>query len=216
MAEPLLQETRQAAEETWHAPIANMWGTSEAGVTAIGCFKGAGMHLTDDLVIVEAVDANGDPVPTGVRSHKVYVTNLFNPLMPLIRYEITDEVTLLDQPCACGSVHQRIADIEGRNDDTFVYADGVTVHPHLFRSTLGREPAISEYQVQQTPAGAEIIVCADGVLDTATLSRKLAEALDRAGCTEPTVTVTHVEEIHRLSTGKMKRFLPLPSPPSPA
>ena len=54
-------------------------GDLRGGVTAIGCFKGTGMHLSDDLVIVEPVDANGDPVPSGVRSHKVYVTNLFNP-----------------------------------------------------------------------------------------------------------------------------------------
>jgi len=209
MAEPLLPETRQAAEETWHAPVANMWGTSEAGVTAIGCFKGTGMHLSDDLVIVGAVDADGDPVPAGVRSHKVYVTNLFNPLMPLIRYEISDEVTFVDEPCECGSVHQRIADIEGRNDDTFLYADGVSVHPHLFRSILGREPAISEYQVQQTAAGAEIIVCAEGQFDVEKLNRKLQEALARSGCPEPAVTVTVVESIPRLATGKLKRFLVL-------
>ncbi len=209
MAEPLLPEMRKAAEEIWQAPVANMWGTSEAGVTAIGCFKGAGMHLTDDLLIVEAVDADGDPVPAGVRSHKVYVTNLFNPLMPLIRYEISDEVTLLDEPCACGSVHRRIADIEGRNDDTFVYADGVSVHPHLFRSILGREPAISEYQVKQTRAGADIIVCAEGPFDVEGLSRKLGEALARSGCPEPAVTVTVVGSIPRLATGKLKRFLVL-------
>ncbi len=211
MAEPLLPETREAAEETWQAPVANMWGTSEAGVTAIGCFKGTGMHLSDDLVIVEAVDADGDPVPAGVRSHKVYVTNLFNPVMPLIRYEISDEVTLLDEPCACGSVHQRIADIEGRNDDTFVYADGVSVHPHLFRSILGREPAISEYQVQQTSAGAEIVVCAEGPFDVESLERKLQHALARAGCPEPAVTVTVVGSIPRLATGKLKRFLACPT-----
>jgi phenylacetate-CoA ligase len=208
MAEPLLPETRAAVEATWGAPIANMWGTSEAGVTAIGCLKGTGMHLTDDLVIVEAVDANGDPVPAGVRSHKVYVTNLFNPLMPLIRYEITDEITLLDEPCACGSVHRRIADIEGRNDDTFDYGEGVSVHPHMFRSLLGREPAISEYQVQQTAAGAEIAVCAEGAIDGAALARKLEQALTRAGCVDPHVTVTTVEGIPRLATGKVKRFLP--------
>jgi phenylacetate-coenzyme A ligase PaaK-like adenylate-forming protein len=209
MAEPLLPETRKAAEETWQAPVANMWGTSEAGVTAIGCFKGTGMHLTDDLLIVEAVDADGEPVPAGVRSHKVYVTNLFNPVMPLIRYEISDEVTLLDEPCACGSVHQRIADIEGRNDDTFVYGNGVSVHPHLFRSILGREPAISEYQVQQTRTGAEIVVCAEGAFDVESLDRKLGEALARAGCPEPAVTVTAGESIPRLATGKLKRFLAL-------
>jgi phenylacetate-CoA ligase len=210
MAEPLLAETRAAAEATWRAPVANMWGTSEAGVTAIGCFKGTGMHLTDDLVIVEAVDANGDAVPAGVRSHKVFVTNLFNPLLPLIRYEISDEVTLLDEPCACGSAHRRIADIEGRNDDTFIYGDGVRVHPHLFRSILGREPVISEYQVRQTAAGAEIAVCADGAVDNAALCRKLEQALGGSGCPDPHVTVTIVEEIPRLATGKVKRFLPAP------
>jgi len=209
MAEPLLPETREAAEATWQAPVANMWGTSEAGVTAIGCFKGTGMHLSDDLVIVEAVDADGDPVPAGVRSHKVYVTNLFNHLMPLIRYEISDEVTLLDEPCACGSVHQRIADIEGRNDDTFLYGNTVSVHPHLFRSILGREPAISEYQVQQTPAGAEIIVCAARPFDVESLEHKLGEALARAGCPDPVVTITVVGSIPRLATGKLKRFLVL-------
>ncbi len=141
--------------------------------------------------------------------HKVYVTNLFNPLVPLIRYEITDEVTLLDEPCACGSVHQRIADIEGRNDDTFFYTDGVSVHPHLFRSILGREPAISEYQVQQTRTGAAIIVCADGTVDIESLTRKHEEALAGSGCPEPTVTVTVVESIPTLTTGKLKRFLTL-------
>jgi len=209
MAEPLLTGTRQAAEETWHAPVANMWGTSEAGVTAIGCFKGAGMHLTDDLLIVEPVDVDGNPVPVGVRSHSVYVTNLFNRLMPLIRYEISDEVTQLGEPCPCGSVHRRIADIEGRNDDAFIYGDGVIVHPHLFRSILGRERAISEYQVQQTRAGAEIIVCADGAVDIDSLTGKLQEALASSGCPEPTVTVTMVKDIPRLATGKVKRFLTL-------
>jgi phenylacetate-coenzyme A ligase PaaK-like adenylate-forming protein len=167
------------------------------------------MHLTDDLLIVEPVDRNGAPVPAGVRSHKVYVTNLFNPVMPLIRYEITDEVTLLDDPCACGSVHRRIADIEGRNDDTFNYPDEVSVHPHLFRSILGREPAVSEYQVRQTPAGADISICAEGAVDTADLARKLQEAMARAGCSDPAVTVTTVEQIPRLMTGKLKRFLTL-------
>ena len=184
-----------------------MWGTSEAGVTAVGCFKGAGMHLTDDLLIVEPVDADGNAVPAGVRSHKVFLTNLFNPLLPLIRYEISDEVTLLDEPCACGSLHRRIADIEGRNDDTFLYRDGVSVHPHLFRSILGRAHAVSEYQVKQTPRGAAIVVCADGAVDSESLIHKLEEALAGAGCPEPVVTVTVVESIPTLATGKLKRFL---------
>lgn len=89
------------------------------------------------------------------------------------------------------------------------FGGGVSVHPHLFRSILGHEPAISEYQVQQTRTGAEIIVCAGGPFDAESLDRKLQEALARLGCPEPTVTVTVVDSIPRLATGKLKRFLVL-------
>lgn len=51
-SEPLFAEVRQAAEEAFQAPVANMYGTSEAGPVAVGCWRGTGMHLSDDLVIV--------------------------------------------------------------------------------------------------------------------------------------------------------------------
>jgi AAA ATPase domain len=53
-----------------------------------------------------AVDERGAPVPAGVRSAKVYLTHLFNPVLPLIRYERTDEVTVLDGRCPCGCAHR--------------------------------------------------------------------------------------------------------------
>jgi phenylacetate-coenzyme A ligase PaaK-like adenylate-forming protein len=119
VSEPLLPEIREAARDAWNAPIANSWGTSEGGVVARGCYRGTGMHLSDDLLVIEPVDENGEAVPCGAESAKVYLTNLFNPLLPLIRYEITDQVTFLDEPCSCGSAHRRIADIQGRLDDVF-------------------------------------------------------------------------------------------------
>jgi phenylacetate-coenzyme A ligase PaaK-like adenylate-forming protein len=209
MAEPLLPETRNAAEDIWHAPFANMWGTSEGGVTAIGCFKGPGMHLTDDLLIVEPVDEHGDSVPAGARSHKIYLTNLFNTLMPLIRYEITDEITLNDEPCACGSQHRRIHDIQGRNDDTFRYRPNVSVHPHLFRSILAKYSAISEYQIKQMPTGAQITICTSGPVDTEDIASEIAVALSTSGIQQPFVLIERAAEIPRLPTGKVKRFIPL-------
>jgi phenylacetate-CoA ligase len=175
------------------------------------------MHLCDDLVIVEPVDSSGEPVAPGTPSAKVYLTNLVNPLLPLIRYEITDEVTLLDDPCACGSAHRRIADIEGRCDDVFVYAGEQTVQPYVFKSVLARAAAVTEYQVRQTPTGAEILLRAREPVDATRIERDLQAALERLGCPHPAVTTEIVERLPRLATGKLKRFVPLDDTPrSPA
>ncbi|MCA1847137.1 MAG: phenylacetate--CoA ligase family protein, partial [Actinobacteria bacterium] len=101
-AEPLLPEIRLAAEQTWGVPVLNSYGASEAGGMAISCDHGPGLHLVEDLTIVEAVDDAGRPVGPGERSAKLYVTNLYNTTLPLIRYELTDELTLTGEPCPCG------------------------------------------------------------------------------------------------------------------
>jgi phenylacetate-coenzyme A ligase PaaK-like adenylate-forming protein len=208
-SEPLLPEIRAAAERAWGAPVGNVWGTSEGGITAASCYRDSGMHVSDDLLLVEAVDERGAAVPPGTRSAKVYLTNLFNHVMPLIRYEISDEVTFLDEPCRCGSTHRRIADIQGRMDDLFHYADGVVVHPHVIRSVLGRDPAISEYQVRQTAAGADVLVRCCAALDAPRVARELQDELRRLGVRDAAASVAVVEQLERQDTGKLKRFVPL-------
>jgi phenylacetate-coenzyme A ligase PaaK-like adenylate-forming protein len=206
-AEPLLPEIRATLEQTWRVPVSNRWGCSE-GATAVGVGC-RGMHLSDDLAIFELVDAEGEPVPAGVRSAKIYLTNLCNHALPLIRYEITDEMTLLDEPCSCGSAHRRIDDIQGRMDDTFTYGAGIRVHPIVFRSVLGRERNILEYQVRQTERGAALAIRCAYDVDIPSLRREIERELGVLGLPEPEVTIAEVEQFQRLPTGKLKRFVPL-------
>lgn len=209
VAEPLLPEIRSVLEETWAVPVHNWWSCSEGGPMAISCGLRRGMHLSDDLLIVEPVDARGSAVPPGVPSAKVYLTNLYNPALPLIRYEITDEVTLLEDPCPCGSAHRLVEDIQGRLDDTFFYPGLGAVHPHVFRSRLGREHGIVEYQVRQTARGAAIAIRCRGEVDFASLQADIAFYLARLGLENPEVSAEPVESLDRHSSGKLKRFVPL-------
>lgn len=210
-AEPLLPEIRALLEATWPVPVINAYASSEAGAMAIGCGAGPWMHVCDDLLIVEPVDARGRAVAAGERSAKLYLTNLVNPLLPLLRYELTDEITLLPGPCPCGSAHRRVADVQGRLDECLVYPGAATVHPHVFRSRLGREANVVEYQVRQTPAGAAIALRLRGPVDLAALERDLAVELGHLGLPRPEVSVTPVETLERHAvSGKLKRFVPLP------
>jgi len=207
-AEPLLPGTREAITAAWKARIANLWGTSEGATTAMGCFAADGMHLSHDNLIIEPVDEDGSPVGPGERSTKLYLTNLINPVLPLIRYEVTDEITILSEPCLCGSSMPRVADIEGRLDDMFDYG-GVRVHPHVFRSPLGREPSVVEYQVRQMLTGATILMRCTGAPDLDRLRTRIVEGLRRAGVDGRSVDLRIVEHIPRQSSGKLKRFVPL-------
>ncbi len=207
-SEPLLPEMREELEQAWGVPVLNYYACSEAGAVAISCHRGGDwLHLADDLVIVEPVSSRGHPVPPGERADKIYITNLFNHTLPLIRYEVTDEVTLLDEPCRCGSGHQLIADPQGRLDDTFDYGK-IAVHPHVFRSPLSRRRNIVEYQVLQTACGAVITAVCHGPADLAELEAELLTRLTELGVPSPEVSVTAVGSIGRRA-GKLRRFVPL-------
>ena len=210
-SEPLTPAVRATIERAWTARLINWWVTTETCGIAMSCGFGPGMHLSDDNLIVEPVDVQGKAVPHGVRAAKIYVTNLINrsPL-PLIRYEITDQVTLLDAKCPCGSAHRLIDDVQGRLEDIFHYGT-VTIHPVLFCTPLERASRVVEYQVRQTPRGAAIAVCLSGPLDLDGVRREITDNLLGAGLCSPEVTVTRMPSIERQQAGKLRRFVALQS-----
>jgi phenylacetate-CoA ligase len=85
---------------------------------------------------------------------------------------------------------------------------GQLVHPHVFRSALGRDRRIVEYQVLQTPAGAEVLVVG-APADPDGLARRLPGELARLGLPDPAVDVRPVDALERQATGKVRRFRPL-------
>jgi phenylacetate-coenzyme A ligase PaaK-like adenylate-forming protein len=208
-SEPLMPDVRAALGETWGAPVMNWWGTSEGGPNGVSCGFADGMHLAEDMQIIEFVDDEYRPVSPGQVASRILHTNLINPLMPLIRYEITDEVRVLTEPCPCGSAFARVADIEGRTDDCFVYNGGIVVHPHVYRSPLARDAGVLEYQVRQTTSGADIDVRCSDEAGLAELQREVAEHLEGVGLRSPVVHVRRVDAIARTSAGKLARVVPL-------
>src|SRR5207247_2038116 len=117
--------------------------------------------LNADFNLVESVDANNDPVPDGQRGAKILVTNLGNRVMPLIRYEISDQIEIIPggQPCRCGCALPRIRTVAGRVEQVIslpakrasaTSAEMVPLIPEQIDDYLGRLPA--NYQVIQEAA----------------------------------------------------------------
>ncbi len=81
--EPLGAHMRQYFEKTFaHAKILNFYGASESLALGVEEDNESGMVLFDDMNIIEVQDG------------QMYLTSLYNFAQPLIRYRLTDDITL--------------------------------------------------------------------------------------------------------------------------
>ena len=167
------------------------------------------MHVADDLVILEPVDAQGNVVPFGQPADRVLLTNLYNLDQPLIRYDIADAMTITDEPCPCGSGHRRITEVPARVDGVFEYRGGVTVRRRDLESTLLAWPGVVDFFVGQGDQGVDVALVTNGSCDSTRLRGELADLLERRGLGSPVVQVREVGAPERLWSGKVRQFAPI-------
>jgi phenylacetate-coenzyme A ligase PaaK-like adenylate-forming protein len=196
---------REAVREAWGLELSEFWGCSE-GTYAFPCGVGEGMHVADDLVILEPVDAEGRVVPFGQPADRVLLTNLYNRDQPLIRYDLVDAVTITDEPCPCGCTHRRITDVRARLDGVLETPGGAAVPRRDLELTLLSAPGMGDFFVEPTARGVDVSVVTDGSCDRERLRGELAAVLAAHGVTSPDVHVREVGAPERLWSGKVRQF----------
>ena len=196
---------REAIRSAWGIETSEFWGCSE-GTYAFPCGVGEGMHVADDLVILEPADADGNVVPYGQPAERLLYTNLFNKTQPLIRYDLVDAVTMSDEPCPCGCAHRRITAVHGRIDGTFQYDNGSAVPRAALEQTVLATAGVANFFVGKTQGGVEVSVATDGSCDLHRLRAELTDVLRRHGGPDSDVVVQEVDSIDRLWSGKSKQF----------
>ena len=140
------EEMRQEIEKRWGMTATENYGLSEImGPGVAGeCTEKCGMHVSDDLFIVEIINPEtGEVLPEGEVGELV-ITNIKKEGIPLLRYR-TKDITYLDNtPCKCGRTTPRIAKIQGRSDD-MLKIKGVNVFPSQIESALLGTKGIAPY-----------------------------------------------------------------------
>jgi phenylacetate-CoA ligase len=218
--EPLTNELRKQLQAAWpKSSVFDIYGTQE-GLRAMECNPGHGMHIFEDLGIIEVVDEDNRTVPDGTLGHKILFTSLFGFTQPVIRYEISDMMVLAPEPCPCGQPFRRILAINGRNDD-ILYLQGqggrrVAVHPVHFWNVLESFADIRQYQVVHEPDGICLrLMYEEGNGNTArSVKEQLARKLDTLGVDCPSIRVELVTTLEGRSRymGKWKNIISNVSP----
>jgi phenylacetate-coenzyme A ligase PaaK-like adenylate-forming protein len=205
------QEMARAIREAWGVQPVNAYALTETGLAAWTCPEANALHACEDACILEAVDDRGCPVPAGKAGSRLLVTSLLNHTQPVIRLEVSDQITFARQPCSCGRTLRVIETLHGRADDLLDLPgkDGgrVVLHPIHLRSVLAAVRQVVSYQLCQRPRELDIqVVLADPAPELCSrIAERIAAVLRAHGVADIPVQVRAVETIARATgTGKLK------------
>ncbi len=206
-AEPLTEERRREMEEVWGIQPFNAYATTEAGVMASECEFHQGMHLFEDMMVVEVVDQENRPVPPEATGDKILLTVLFRRAQPLIRYEMTDLLRRSSiENCPCGRHFELIDTIQGRKLDVLHFparkGGEIAVTSDIFNSVLDISP-VTGWQVVRERDGLRILLtgASEKLLDEQVVDA-LQRALARQDIIVPPIQVQRVTTLIKNASGK--------------
>lgn len=202
-AEKLHAFQREVIERVFRAPVFETYGSREFMLIGAECEQHCGLHLTMEHLIVEIVDDEGHPVPSGQEGN-IVVTDLFNYGMPFVRYVTGDRGVAGFDSCGCGRGLPLLREVVGRQLDVLTTPDGRTVAGEFFPHLMKDFRSIRRFQVvQDCPEEIAISLVIDAHW-TESQRRQLTDTVRETVGPLASVIVHEVDDIPLTHAGKFK------------
>lgn len=134
-------------QEKWSSmQLYSTYASTEMQASFTECDGFCGGHLQPELIIVEFLDDNDNPVGEG-ESGEVTITTLGVEGMPLLRFKTGDVCYHYTEPCSCGRNTTRLSSVLGRRGQMIKYK-GTTLYPPALFDILDNIPHIKNYVVE--------------------------------------------------------------------
>lgn len=132
--------------DKWKIKLFSTYASTEMSTAFTECEHGVGGHHHPELIIVEVLDENNNPVKNG-ESGELTFTTLGIEAMPLVRFKTGDIVQLHSDPCLCGRNTLRVGPVIGRKQHMIKYK-GTTLYPPAMHDVLNDFDAIESYIIE--------------------------------------------------------------------
>lgn len=124
--------------DSWPIQLFSTYASTEMQTAFTECEAGRGGHHQPDLVIVELLNENDQPVVPG-EAGEVTITTLGVEGMPLLRYKTGDLCIAHSDPCTCGRHSLRLSPVIGRKKQMIKFKGTTLFAPALFDLIAGME-----------------------------------------------------------------------------
>ncbi len=132
--------------DKWNIQLFSTYASTEMQTAFTECKAGQGGHHHPELLIVELLDENDQPVPPGTPG-EVTITTLGVEAMPLLRYKTGDICQYYEEPCKCGRQTVRLSPVIGRRKQMIKYK-GTTLYPPALYDLLSEMEDVKEFIVE--------------------------------------------------------------------
>jgi phenylacetate-CoA ligase len=132
--------------DKWGLKLFSTYASTEMSTAFTECEHGVGGHHHPELIIVEVLDEQNNPVQNG-ESGELTFTTLGIEAMPLVRFKTGDIVQLHTNPCLCGRNTLRVGPVIGRKQQMIKYK-GTTLYPPAMNDVLNDFDAIESHIIE--------------------------------------------------------------------
>lgn len=132
--------------DKWNIKLFSTYASTEMSTAFTECEHSIGGHHHPELIIVEVLDDNNQPVKDG-ESGELTFTTLGIEAMPLVRFKTGDIVQLHNEPCACGRNTLRVGPVIGRKQQMIKYK-GTTLYPPAMNDVLNNFSTIESHIIE--------------------------------------------------------------------
>ncbi len=134
-------------QEKWPTlELYSTYASTEMQTSFTECEAHHGGHIPADLIIVELLDENDNPVKDG-EAGEVTITTIGVEGMPLVRFKTGDMCIRFNEPCKCGRNSARLSSVIGRKGQMIKFK-GTTIYPPVLFDILDNIPDVHNYIVE--------------------------------------------------------------------
>lgn len=201
-----LNKLGQRIQDAWPIQLISTYASTEMQTAFTECTAGNGGHLNAELIILELLDDDNQPVAPG-EAGEVTITTLGVEGMPLLRYKTGDICIRMDEPCSCGRHTPRLSAVLGRKKQ-MIKLKGTTFYPPALYDVLHEVPEISDYvvELQTNSYGTdEVIVHLHVVEGSEVVTRRIQELLRSRLRVVPELVFAAAADLHRMQFSEAGR-----------